>query len=517
MSGILGIGKPRVQGTISDNSVITNNPGAGVTAVLGITEMGELNSPILIKNSNEFLKVFGNVVSYSLFPLYCLRALDAGAVLMVSRIAHYTDIADRSTAVGAKAIKTGLGATFVARSIGSWANEVSIEITENVNDADTVQVSVIFRGKTTTKTISKNPTSVQLTAFNASMPYIEITAGSNLTTGEVTLAGGSENYTGVTDADMIGNKEAKTGIHAFDSAREPIRLSPVERNSPLIETYFTEWAKKRGDILLVFPLPTNIQATEAVQYRLRTGAYTGTPVIDYWGAIYTFGDIEILNPLTSAPKVISSIGDFIGRMGYRDLKTGGAVWKTFAFYDYGRLPGVIDVPYNLGSAALRDEADLMSLHHINYVINHEDYGAVIWESLTLQRAETMLKHSNVAELIINILRNVTSRCQKYLGKQNNITTWKNIYADVAQYMTGLNDREAFQSALTGNGEGTGWLYEGDQDVNSISEAVLNVPNDVDNGIYRFRLYIAPTAPLKYIGFELSVTNSGVAFTVSDED
>jgi hypothetical protein len=512
---VLGVGKPRVQGELVDSSVIRTNPGAGVTAVLGITQKGDLNKPVLIQNSNEFRKVFGDVVEYSLFPLYCLRALDAGAVLMVNRIAHYTDIADRSTAVGVKATKTANGATFTARNIGSWGNGISVVLSDNVNDSNVLNIAVTYNGKTKTSTIPKSPTPANLTSFNALSEFIEISAAATLTAGTVILANGSEDYSGITDDDKKGNAQAKTGLHAFDSAREPIRLCLMEGNTPAIEFYYTEWAKKRNDILMIFPLPTGIEADEAVQYRTRTGAYTGTPVIDYWGAIATFGDIEVLDPLTDTPIVISSIGDFIGRMGYRDLKTDGAVWKTFAFYEFGRIPNVIDVPYNLGSAALSNEANLMSLHHINYIQNHEAFGAVIWEALTLQKSETLLKHSNVAELTINLLRNVKTRCEKYLGKQNNLQTWKNIYAEVAQYMTRLNNLEAFQSELTGTGEGSGWLYEGDQDIDDITDAVVNDSNDVDNGIYRFKLFFAPTSPLKFIGFELTVSNSGVAFSISD--
>lgn len=519
MSVVLGSGKPRTQGEVKDNSVIVRNDGAGVTGVLGITEMGELNKPTLIENWNDYKKKFGGLVSYSNFPLYCFRALESGAVLMISRLAHYTDIANKDTAVGVAATKVSNGGTFEAKNIGSWGNEVIIVLSENVNYPDKWDITVNFRGITETRRLSKTPTELELNGFNTTFLFVNITTATTLTAGTVVLSGGSENYTDFANSDMLGDAQANTGLHSFDNEILPIRISPMERNNPEIETYFTTWAKKRNNILCVFPAPTNIQAAEAIDYRERNGSYAGFPAINYWGAIQTYGDIEINDPNAEsgtipAKLVVSSIGDFIGAMGYRDKLTKGQVWRTFAFSEYGKIRNVLSVPYNLGSPSLETEAHNMSNHKFNYVINHPTFGAVIWDANTLQKEDTLLKHSNVAELLIYIIRKVKPLAEKQLGKPNTPDTWRKIYNDVAAVMSELNSNQAlFGVNQGGNGEGDSWAYEGDQDITDLSEMTVNNSNDVDNGIYRFRLFFKPTSPLKFIGYELSVTNSGVTFTV----
>jgi hypothetical protein len=55
------------------------------------------------------------------------------------------------------------------------------------------------------------------------------------------------------------------------------------------------------------------------------------------------------------------------------------------------------------------------------------------------------------------------------------------------------------------------LYQGDQDVDRVEDAVINDPDDIDAGLYKFRVFVAPKVGMKYAGVEIAVTNSGVDF------
>jgi hypothetical protein len=76
----------------------------GVSFVLGETQRGPINNPFLVINSAEkFRRHYGGISGVSDFPLLCERALSYGAILRVSRVAHYDDITDESSLTATKA------------------------------------------------------------------------------------------------------------------------------------------------------------------------------------------------------------------------------------------------------------------------------------------------------------------------------------------------------------------------------------------------------------------------------
>ena len=90
-------GFPRVTLTETDLSQSVDNPQTGISYVEGITEKGSINKPQLISSAIQFERIFGGELKTSDFPLIVKRALSYGVVLLVSRIAHYTDITDASS------------------------------------------------------------------------------------------------------------------------------------------------------------------------------------------------------------------------------------------------------------------------------------------------------------------------------------------------------------------------------------------------------------------------------------
>lgn len=518
MADNLGSGMPRLQFQVTDNSVINNPVLKGLTAVWGITQMGKLKTPTIIKSWAEFERVFGGLVSYSDFPLYCKRALEAGGLLKVSRAAHYTDIADAGTAVGVKATGNITVATdeidVEANNIGSWGNSLVVTVTALPLDATKVKITYQFGNIIGELEIKNAPTQNEIDIFNASQDYVTITAvTNNIPVGTVTCSGGSEDYAGFVAADMKGSVASLTGIHAFDSDKDCVRISPMENNSPDVELYVANWVKTRGDMIAILPLPVGITGTTISDYRNRLNAYTGVDVIDTFHAFGYFGDITVNDPLTSTQKVISSIGDILGRMTNRD--NIGYPWFAVAGHEYGQLPNIVNVPYDLGSTALKSVADNLSDIRVNYITDANPY-PVIFENNSYQIENTLLKHANVAEMVVNLIRDLKDKVDPYLFQPNNVSTWKEIYREVKALMSHYNANGALQSVTQGNdGEGEGWLYQGDQDIESINDMQINNSNDVDNGIYRFRLFIKPTPAMKYIGIDVTVENSSASFVVQE--
>ena len=93
----MGAGLPREIITETDLSQYVDTLLKGISCVIGITERGPIGTPQLISSEIQFERVFGGELKKSDFPLLAKRALSYGAVLWVSRAAHYTDITRKST------------------------------------------------------------------------------------------------------------------------------------------------------------------------------------------------------------------------------------------------------------------------------------------------------------------------------------------------------------------------------------------------------------------------------------
>ena len=101
---------PGIDFQVVDLSVLLDASKKGIALVQGVTRKGPVGIPTKVKSWIEFQRKFmGDAVlsdynAISTFPLLAKRALDKGAILIVSRAGHYTDVDDKATLEGDKAI-----------------------------------------------------------------------------------------------------------------------------------------------------------------------------------------------------------------------------------------------------------------------------------------------------------------------------------------------------------------------------------------------------------------------------
>ena len=82
-------------------------------------------------------------------------------------------------------------------------------------------------------------------------------------------------------------------------------------------------------------------------------------------------------------------------------------WFSFAGAKRGLISNVIGFDYNLASPARTAEFDQVDIMGLNAVVSDKDFGAVIWGNNTLSKNPTLLKHANIAELLIFLSRSLT--------------------------------------------------------------------------------------------------------------
>lgn len=96
-------GIPKAVVDIADKSVVFTKESLFIVCVQGETARGKVHEPVYVRNKSEYLRKLGGRIDGSDFPLYCMRMLDGGVHLWVSRVGHYHDAADKTSLEGIKA------------------------------------------------------------------------------------------------------------------------------------------------------------------------------------------------------------------------------------------------------------------------------------------------------------------------------------------------------------------------------------------------------------------------------
>lgn len=505
-------GRARTETEVIDLSVLSNTGLMGINAVLGITERGPIGKSVLVGSWVEYVRIFGGYLSGSIFPLLCKRTLDRGGRLRIARAGQYTDPTDSTTLEGVVAtvslapVVGGAAVVFNADNIGAWGNGLKVEVKTAYNNLpDTMDVKVTLDGSPDLdKTVFGLPKVLTLDAirrFNTESTLVKIpetSVGATLVVGTSSLAGGVQDISAITTADFIGDSAASTGIYVFDNDNDFVRIAVPEKAIPEIDVALVAYAEMRKDCRAILRTPTGVSGLVAVDYREGTGTYSHIPV-NSWFASMVYGGLEITDPKSAGRMIIPAISDVLGAMSKKDSDKDA--WISAAGSKRGRLYNVIGVEYNLGVASRATEFDQVVNNGINAVVNDSAFGPVYWGNRTLYKSQTLLRNENVADLLIYIVRTLNPLIKSELFDPNDVETWRSIYRRVRPALEYVKNKRGVWD----------YLYQGDQLVDKIEDAVINESSNVDAGQYIFYLWLKPKVALEYVGVKVVVTNSGISF------
>lgn len=317
--------------------------------------------------------------------------------------------------------------------------------------------------------------------------------------GTHTFAGGA-NSAIMSPNDYVGDATAQTNLHAFDEVTDITKICIPGVADPVLSKSLADWVDAREDVIGLHTTPVGLDANAVVEYRRGTGSYNHLP-INSWRNFMFGGGLKITDPddvNNPSPKEISEIGDVAGLISRKDNRN--SEWFSFAGTERGVLTNILGVVVNVGSPAKRLQADLWDTYGINPVIMDPAKRVYINGNSTLWMEPTLLKKAEVAELLIFMYRSLQVLIPRNFNP-NDSQTWKAIYRRVQPFMEAIK---------TGRGIWD-YRYEGDQDIVDVSQAKVNKPADIDAGMYKFKLFIAPKVAMKYVGATIVVTNSGIAF------
>lgn len=397
-----------------------------------------------------------------------------------------------------------VNASFVADNIGTWANsKLSFEGVDAQNGVpNQFDLLVKLDGypdlDKRISNIPANPTPQQIAVYNSTLKVGKIASITTMGKFAKTYAtGGVEDKTLISVSDHIGSTVGQNGIYAFDNSSDIYGLACPGLAVPSLDIALAAYGDVREDIKIILRTPVGLDAEGIIDYREGTGAYNHAPVNTWRARMYT-GGLEITHPASGLRTQISEIGDVLALLSKNDNRVE---WFAVANENRGKITNVLGVVYNLGSAARKSVANDVDVHGINAVIQHKTFGTVIWGNSTLQKTDTLLKHANVADLLFYLRRVIIPLVEKSTFEPNDIETWKDIWRRVDPVLNEVKEGRGLWD----------YVYQGDQDIDDISEAKVNTPDNIDAGAYVMNLWIKPKVAAKYFNIRAVVTNSGVNF------
>lgn len=513
----MGQGLPRVIVTETDLSQYVDTLIKGVSCVIGVTERGPIGKPQLISSQTQFERVFGGDIAESDFPLLAKRALAYGAVLWVSRTAHYEDVSDASTitaktaAVTLKDRQEDAADTLKisAASPGAWGDKLSVKISDfGLDDENLFSIQVMLGDNIleTHQGLSMDADTEEYVGAVKSA-YIDVSdIGSEADAdksrpakGTFKLTDGDDGLDGLCDADYIGNAAAVTGLHAFDDITDAVQLAVPGVCAPAVITAGLAYAENRGDMLFVTETPFDLNPQEAVDFRLGQGDYDHAAFVSSYGAMY-YPKIKIYDTIRRRNRLISPVGDVIGVMAANDYTANESYVP--AGTRRGRVLNALGVDVNVGGRGRLGDGNYLCENQVNPLCMFDDTGTVVWGAQTLQRQASLLREVNVRRMMIIVRKTIAAYARAYIHQPNDPRTWREFYR-------GLEPKFREWQAQR-------WFYDYrifcDQDAPTLEAARLNTAESVQRGEFKCECFIKPVVGIKWVMLDAVITRLDADFS-----
>jgi hypothetical protein len=428
-------------------------------------------------------------------------------VLYVNRIAHYTDITDKTTLTALKSSATLQDrATTPLDTLkisvineGTWGDGISVEIQDGDNDpANEFNLIVKYKGniKESFKNLSMDDSQsnfVEL-AVNEKSEYItvedmdsaSITPDDRPAVGNSSLTGGNDGLTGISDNDYSGDSSQHLGIYAFDEIDAlNLLLVPGVTTAAVIQAGIT-YCERRKDLLFIADSPIGLEPTEVVDFRKGQGGYTHSAFSSSYAALY-YPWLVISDPVTGKKKSTPPSGAIAGCIARSDQKT--YVWYAPAGIDRGRIFNVLSLEYNTS----RGERDVLYPEGINVIASFPDSGINIWGQRTLQSQPSAVDRINVRRLMMYIEEAVAESSRFVVFEPNNPQTWRALIRLINPFLQDIKNN--------------GGLY----DYRIQCDEETNTPAVIDRNEMIARIFVKPTKTAEFIELNFVLTSTGADF------
>ena len=450
--------------TGSGNRVLTVLPKTNQTLTFNISVTGGLSQP------TDTITTFGSIVSHTGVPLFALTPKNEGADYNNFRV---------TITPGSNGIE------------GYFNINIKHQIEQNIQE----NYVNLFIPEGVTSANSKYLDKLVKNSLYFNVQYFDIPTGSVIYPLPLTFNFyGGTNGEAVTDADYVGDSNAKTGFYAFDAYDDTYSLTTLDNDTDTVALAGASYAATRKD-LVYFKHLTGLTKAAIITEREGLGDNK---------YLYMFGGIgKIKDPITSQDKEVNPIGDILVLESQSTRNFGP--WFSFAGPNRGIMRNLLGVVNNFGTPGSLGDLDELANKQVNMVVT-KNGSNMLWGNFSGQYANDQERFLSIVRLVMYLKKSLKPTLESFLEEPNDIPTWKRIHYTVKPFLDSLVTNRALYT----------YVWEGDQNAKDMNNLVVNTASDVTEGIYKIRLTIQAIPSIQEINIDLILTPAGIQFDIVNE-
>lgn len=316
-------------------------------------------------------------------------------------------------------------------------------------------------------------------------PGFNIVAGAN----EARALQGGDDGSPVSNFDLIGTADRKTGLHALDDVTDVNFIAIPGASDPAVVSAAVGYCGIRQDCFYVADAPgkrsKDFPTTEPVQVQdfMRNKV---SPKNSYGALYYPWLLVADRAGAGKNPKRYLPPSGFIAGL-YARIDNSRGVWKAPAGTEAG-LIGPIGLEYSVTDA----EQDILNPIGVNCVRQFADSGIVVWGARTFAaQADPEYRYVPVRRYTIYLRQSIYRGTQWAVFEPNDTPLWEALKANIDDFMMG----EFRKGALAGA------TPEEAFDVKC--DAELNPPSEVNAGRVNMEIAFAPLKPAEFVIIRIS--------------
>lgn len=400
---------------------------------------------------------------------------------------------------------------------GTWANGFSVSVVANALDATKRDLTIV----------STNPYVPSKTFFDVDLANLpahatwKLTAldADTLSVQSVVLAGGDNGIAGMIPATRIGTPLTGTGIYALSEVTDILDVMVPLLHDRAQEVILANWCALQG--LHAHIMIPNLSVANAIDYVAGEGDYAANVRIDNSNASFRAGYAEFYDDLKRdgvTLKNLDASSSMIAVLGYNDtqqdsrgntpgphLSPSGEIRGKVG---QSRVTRPTDLAVDFGRATSDQKAKMASLG-INWL--EMKNGEVLAKgNRTAQVAETSVSFLNVRRTLNFVRQGLAPILERVSDEPTLVTTWKRAHREQVAFLNTLAD--AGGTVPVGNDRG--FVVNCDQNARTVSDAVLNTQERIDNAQFVTEVGLRIPKAYKDILVRITSHSSGTEFDVA---